>query len=355
MAVKLNAQVLPHETIKHPKYDETLKSIREALQPPASPLIIVYGPPKVGKTRLKDDLAKELRSGVNPYISIPVVDVDLPFSGKKGGDFIDYHQKILAQLRDPFLSVDMPKCQQLDLFERTTPWVKKLDGRDLRELRKQSIRLLQAECCKAVLIDTRKPMGDVLGFAEFAEQVRFIQDLAFDSKVPHILFTNYDILRSEQLFAELQENSTLIHFSRYPIYNYAGFSEVVHNLLGAIAEQCDFDLAGAETQQFFYLYTLGRVGQLVQLVQGALKQAAQQGSTVLTMSNFEANAGYPAVLNKVRAYIEEGEERANCDDEAWKEAFSWVGNHIATKKEPPKPGNKGRRGSKKKPHDFKVA
>lgn len=308
-------------TIQHPNFSKALNEVRAALRPPLSaPSIVLCGPPKVGMSKLRQEIVNEMLSGLSLIETTPVVDVELSFISTKGtgSPEIQLHRLMLAQLKDPYFAGFPSKFEQKGLFGNYEPIVRKFDPRNINELRERTLIRLRSEKCRAVFIDMRQPLLDVSQLPSVANTVRYIQDLACDAGIPFVIFGNYDLVRGEEFLAELSEKSEMLHFERYRLPgDLDPFIRVLQSFENELPVGCDIDFNNDATIKFLYAQSLGCLGRLFELFQKALKHTAGKKMTVLTTEALMVNTGLPRVLTKINESIKLGEKMLTKKDEDW--------------------------------------
>jgi hypothetical protein len=306
--------------VKHPHFEEVMRDIKTAIRPPlSSQTIVVVGPPKVGKTRVRQELFRDLSKEFNIAGTTPVINLEIPSVNPKGLGSIEtqIHRMMLTQLKDPYLTGNTTNDDQIPLFGNYQPLVRKHDPRHLTQLRYQTILRLGSEKCRVVLLDMRQTMTAVSQLPFIENTVRYIQNLAQDAGVPFVIFGNYDLVRNLEYLTELYETSTIIHFPRYGSSQYPVFLKALENIEKTFPGVCDFSLIQEVNAQFLYAHSLGCIGRLVDLLQNALKYNLSKGNKVITIESLEANKGLPGILTRVSEHIKIGEEMIGQSDKKW--------------------------------------
>jgi hypothetical protein len=316
-----NIYDLSGANIQHTQFTNAMEAVKTAMLPPHSPpSIIVCGPPKVGMTKLRQELAKQMYRGASGLESTPVVDIELSLALANciGSLEVQFHRMMLAQLKDPYFAAKTVRYEQQGLFGSYDPLIRKFDSRCLEDLRRLTMLRLQSEQCKAVFVGMRQSITEVHRLRLVENSVRYIQDIAQDSGIPFVVFGNYDLVRNEEFLAEITDKSQLIHFPRYKLpQDRASFVQTLQLFEKSLLISSDIDFTDEATIKFLYTQSLGCVGRLIELFQKALKTTANNKTKVLRTEALEANQGLPRAVTRISEYIKLGEKMLTQRDEEW--------------------------------------
>lgn len=314
--------------IQHDKFVTALEAVKIAMLPPNSPSsIVVCGPPKVGITKLRQELVRQICPVVNGLEGTPLVDITLSLASAKciGSLEVQLHRLMLAKLKDPYFAVPQLSYAQSGLFGSYDPIIRKFDSRSLDDLRRLTLLRLRSEQCKAVFIGMHQSITEVSRLSFVENAVRYIQDFAQDCGIPFVVFGNYDLVKNEEFLAEMSEKSQLIHFARYKLpQDRVSFVKLLQEVEKCLSISSDIDFVDEATIKFLYAQSLGCVGRLIELFQKALKSTANSKGKMLKTEALEANIGLPRAITRISDYIKLGEKMLTQQVKDWAALYQEV-------------------------------
>jgi hypothetical protein len=309
-------------TMAHPRLIEAKDALLEAIEGAApGSLVLVLGPPGVGKTTLikkvqqclADRLALELESNVGrlPFVSVEAIAPD-------NGNFNwrDHFRRMLIQMQEPlidhkvrsaYLQVERDTDGQFVASPRVGT------GAQMQYAVEQALRHRRPA---AVFIDEAQHLARVSSGRKLADQLDVIKSIASRTQTIHVLIGTYDLLAFRNLSGQLSRRSVDLHFSRYCAESSEDirvFQNVVLTFQQQLPGEQSTDLVGM--WDFLYERSLGCVGILKDWVDRSLN-AACRAARPLTRCTLERTALSTSQCEKILAEAREGETRLMESDES---------------------------------------
>jgi hypothetical protein len=277
-------------------------------------LILVYGPTRVGKSFLAEQIFQAINSKYKNEMEenkgiIPAIVVEAASPEKGHFDWQGFYISALEELEDILIDhkevPDMPK-------------VPKGFNRKAREHRKTSvlnlalISALKNRQTKVLIIDEAHHIAKRLKGEKLKDQMDVIKTLANKTKIPIVLLGTYELQIFKDQSGQLASRGMHNHFTRYKYNNERDRTNFVLCLyifqqLLPLKKEPSLE----EHYKFFYSRTLGCVGQLKLLFSRTLRGKLEENPNLetLVLSDFEKYALTIDQCDKVRGEIEQGENQ----------------------------------------------
>jgi hypothetical protein len=167
-------------------------------------MVLVIGPPRVGKTTFIELLIKELyrRAQVlmqqDPsYIPLISLTTDINVGHRGSFDWTDYHPELLKQLGDPFMSLNKRHLMR---------------ARDMKEAAVEGILLRKT---RIIIIDEAHHLAQARLGRRLQDNLNYLKYFENKTGVSHVLVGTYAMHRFRKVNAQLALRSIDVHFSRY--------------------------------------------------------------------------------------------------------------------------------------------
>jgi GTPase SAR1 family protein len=304
-------------------------------------MVLVIGPPRVGKTTLIHFLEKELyrrtedlmrrHPGYIPFVSVTT---DIDVGSKASFDWMDFYPAVLRELKDPFL-------QQNKKYA--------LRARDIKEAMVEG--LLQRKT-GIVIIDEAHHLAKARSGRRLWDNLDHLKYIENRTGVSHVLVGTYAMRPFRKVNAQLALRSVDVHFRRYD----ATKDEdriAFKSALWALQRQLPLEEEPQLRQHWEFLYarSLGCIGLLKQHLNLALKWALddEQAKTI-TLDHLQRTAPHTDKVSLALRDIIRGEkdlaEPVGADDDLLKEL-----KLIAPKAPEKKKDNEGKKEGVEKKND----
>lgn len=198
--------------IKHTKLEEICRKVLRLICMPEEDMkyrgrgtmVLVIGPPRVGKSTFIELLIKELRRRAEAmmmqdpsYIPFVSVTTDIDVGHKGSFDWSDFHPEVLKQLRDPFMNLSKRYLMR---------------ARDLKEAMVEGI--LQRKT-RTIIIDEAHHLAQARLGRRLQDNLYHLKYFENKTGVSHVLVGTYAMQRFRKVNAQLALRSDDVHFSRY--------------------------------------------------------------------------------------------------------------------------------------------
>ncbi len=257
--------------IKHTRLEEVCRTVLRTICMPEDDMryrgrgtmVLVIGPPRVGKTTFIELLIKELHRRAQAmmqqdpsYIPLVSVTTDIDVGHRGSFDWTDYHPEVLKQLGDPFMNLNKRHLMR---------------ARDLKEATVEGI--LQRKT-RTIIIDEAHHLAQARLGRRLQDNLNHLKYFENKTGVSHVLVGTYAMHRFRKVNAQLALRSIDVHFSRYDDENEED-RIAFKSALWALQRQLPVEKEPQLVQhwEFLYALSLGCVGLLKQHLNQALRCA----------------------------------------------------------------------------------
>src|SRR5437868_4573871 len=195
--------------IEHPRLREALAHILQTVGPPGDgatmrrpgTMVLVIGPPRVGKTTLIRLLEEQLLAQAKAQMErdpgfIPFASITTAGPDASHFDWRTYYRAVLRGLRDPFVDGKIARIRERELRE----------AMESALLHRRPIAVIVDEAHHLAKTSSGRHLQDNL------DQLKYFENL---TGVSHLLVGTYDLRPFRKVNAQLACRSVDVHFSRY--------------------------------------------------------------------------------------------------------------------------------------------
>jgi hypothetical protein len=302
-------------TVAHPRLKEVYDALMRTINEPAgASFIFVYGPSGVGKTTLKQRVEQKITEAykselINDKGRVPVVGIEAVASESRNFNWKDYYTRALIALEEPLIEHKIDygiRGVYRDIFGQIVI-ESKVVAPALRRALENSLTQRQPD---VFFIDEAQHMGKMASGHKLQDQLDCLKSLANMTSILHCLLGTYELLTFRNLSGQLSRRSVDIHFPRYQVNNeddIQAFKSVLLTFQRQIPLSKEPDLVAH--WEYFYERSLGCVGTLKNWLTRALKDALNEGSDTITLSQLKRRALSVAQCQRMFTEIVEGEHQ----------------------------------------------
>lgn len=304
-----------HFTMAHPRLMEAKDALLEAIEGAApGSLVLVVGPPGVGKTTLigkvqqclTERLSSQLESDVGrlAFVGIEAVAPD-------NGNFNwrDHFRRVLIQMQEPLIDYKVRAAYLHVDRDADGQFLASPKPGTALQMQYAVEQALHHRRPAAVFIDEAQHLARVSSGRKLADQLDVIKSIASRTQTIHVLIGTYELLAFRNLSGQLSRRSMDVHFSRYRAEceeDIRTFRNVVLTFQQKLPPEQGMDLSGM--WDFLYERSLGCVGILKDWLARALNAAYRSGRP-MNRSMVEHAALSVSQCEKILGEIREGENR----------------------------------------------
>ncbi|MGH9436910.1 MAG: AAA family ATPase [Terriglobia bacterium] len=302
-------------TMAHPRLIEAKDQLLEAIEGAASgSLILVLGPPGVGKTTLIRRVQQCLTEKLAPQLAadtgrFPFVSVEAVAPDNGSFNWRDHFRRMLIHMEEPLfdrkrhLAYSEAERDSNGQFISPPP---SATGAQRQYAVEQALR--HRRPC-AVFIDEAQHLARMSSGRRLADQLDVIKSIASRTQTIHVLIGTYELLAFRNLSGQLSRRSVDLHFSRYRAEcqdDIRMFQNVVLTFQRQLPAEQSLDLL--DVWDFLYERSLGCVGVLKDWLTRSLS-VAYLSADCLNRRILERTALSIGQCEKILAEAREGEAR----------------------------------------------
>ncbi|HEY6410334.1 MAG TPA: AAA family ATPase [Ktedonobacteraceae bacterium] len=271
--------------IEHPRLRQALEQILQTVCPPGEgasmrrpgTMVLVIGPPRVGKTTLirllEERLLAQAKSqmeqdpGFIPYASLTA-------AGPEASrfDWRTYYRAVLRGLQDPFVDGKMARIRERELRE----------AMETALLQRRPIAVIVDEAHHLAKTSSGRHLQDQLDHLKYFENL---------TGVSHLLVGTYELRPFRKVNAQLACRSVDVHFARYDATKEED-AQVFRSVLWAFQRQLPVEQEPQLVDQWEFLYarSIGCIGLVKMHLNRALHLALTERKKTVTLAHLRKTA-----------------------------------------------------------------
>lgn len=300
--------------VKHDMLKQCLTTVKDSLYQRRAPLLFVYGPSFVGKSKFTEVLYNEIIQENWEKLHtdrewIPIIRIEAKAPESLNFSFKDLYREMLKELNDPIIKTESNHYIQKKSFGlRET-------AADLR-LAVENALIYRRPL--GIIIDEAQHLTRVATGHKLENQMDVIKSLANITKVPFVLTGTYGLADLLDQSAQLCNRTNDFHFHRYHLeeesekYHYISALATFATLLPV---QVKPDLV--THWSYLYMHTIGCVGVLKEWLIRALYASygdPECNGKTIELKHFEQTQLPLSRLHKMMQEVNEGEMKLTESD-----------------------------------------
>jgi hypothetical protein len=313
-------------------HDKILRAVR---QPAGFSFVLVHGPTGVGKTRMMESLAGQVRDlllqprshasslslapyGLSPVpIPVLVIEADPPEKSAFNRGYL--YRTVLTLLGEQ----TYPELSHVDIHAEAAPPKRRrmsraaTESNDVPELRegaqaamyRHGVRVIFLDEAHHLLMGRSGTQGSTL-----QEQLEWLKSLGSKTGVLYILVGTYDLFNFGKLNGQIARRCLPVHFPRYQLEREADFVEfqtALLELLRRIPLTCEAERWVTDHWLYFYECSVGCIGVLKDWLLRAVSTALDDGLTRLSLDCIQDHALPVDIYRQMALDAYEGEQKLN--------------------------------------------
>jgi len=271
--------------IEHPRLLETLDATMQTICSPGEgasvrrpgTMVLVIGPPRVGKTTLISLLEERLLEQASEQMKrdpgfIPFASITTAGPDASRFDWRTYYRAVLRGLHDPFVDGKIARIRERELRE----------AMESALLYRRPIAVIVDEAHHLAKTSSGRHLQDNL------DQLKYFENL---TGVSHLLVGTYDLRPFRKVNAQLACRSVDVHFSRYDAAK-DDDAQVFRSVLWALQRQLPVEQEPQLVEQWEFLYarSIGCIGLVKMHLNRALNMALAEGKKTVTLAHLRKTA-----------------------------------------------------------------
>jgi hypothetical protein len=323
-------------TITHRQLEVVHDKIRRAVRQPAGfSFVLVHGPTGVGKTRMMESLAGQVRDlllqprshasslSLAPYglspVPIPVLVIEADPPDKSAFNRGYFYRTVLTLLGEQ----TYPELSHVDIHAEAAPPKRRrmsraaTESNDVPELRegaqaamyRHGVRVIFLDEAHHLLMGRSGTQGSTL-----QEQLEWLKSLGSKTGVLYILVGTYDLFNFGKLNGQIARRCLPVHFPRYQLEREADcveFQSALLELLRRIPLTCEAERWVTDHWLYFYECSVGCIGVLKDWLLRAVSTALDDGESRLSLDCVQDHALPVDIYRQMALDAYEGEQRLN--------------------------------------------
>lgn len=318
-------------TITHRRLQQTHHTILRAVREPAGfAFLLVYGPTGVGKSKMIETIAGQIKE-MAPILSTPpfsaplpptptpvlVIEADPPDRSVFNRGY--YYRTTLTLMGER----TYPQHMHMDIHGNAEPAKRRplrgkaAESNDLPELREATKDAMRQHGVRAVILDEAHHMlygGNGMAGSTLQEQLEWLKSLSSSTQVLHILVGTYDLLNFGQLNGQISRRCLPVHFPRYLLQREEDcieFQAALLALLRKVPLHCDVETLVSSYWVYFYEGCIGCIGVLKDWLMRAVSTALDEGQNTLSLDCLQDHAPPTDICRQMALDAYEGEQKLN--------------------------------------------
>ncbi|HVB25114.1 MAG TPA: AAA family ATPase [Ktedonobacteraceae bacterium] len=313
-------------------HDKILRAVR---QPAGFSFVLVHGPTGVGKTRMMESLAGQVRDlllqprshtsslSLAPYglspVPIPVLVIEADPPDKSAFNRGYFYRTVLTLLGEQ----TYPELSHVDIHAEAAPPKRRrmsraaTESNDVPELRegaqaamyRHGVRVIFLDEAHHLLMGRSGTQGSTL-----QEQLEWLKSLGSKTGVLYVLVGTYDLFNFGKLNGQIVRRCLPVHFPRYQLereVDCVEFQSALLELLRRMPLTCEAERWVTDHWLYFYECSVGCIGVLKDWLLRAVSTALDDGLTRLSLDCVQDHALPVDIYRQMALDAYEGEQKLN--------------------------------------------
>ena len=313
-------------------HDKILRAVR---QPAGFSFVLVHGPTGVGKTRMMESLAGQVRDlllqprshasslSLAPYglspVPIPVLVIEADPPDKSAFNRGYLYRTVLTLLGEQ----TYPQQTHVDIHAEAAPPKRRrmssaaTESNDVPELREGAIASMSRHGVRVIFLDEAHHLLMARSGTQgstLQEQLEWLKSLGSKTGVLYILVGTYDVFNFGKLNGQIGRRCLPVHFPRYQLEREADcveFQTALLELLRRVPLTCEAERWVTDHWLYFYECSVGCIGILKDWLLRAVSTALDDGLTRLSLDCVQDHALPVDIYRQMALDAYEGEQRLN--------------------------------------------
>src|SRR6266704_6695002 len=322
-------------TITHRQLEGVHGRIRRAIRQPAGfSFVLVHGPTGVGKTRMMESLAGQVRDlllqprshasslslapyGLSPVpILVLVIEADPPDKSAFNRGY--FYRTVLTLLGEQ----TYPELSHVDIHAEAAPPKRRrmsraaTESNDVPELREGAEAAMYRHGVRVIFLDEAHHllMGrDGTQGSTLQEQLEWLKSLS-KTGILYVLVGTYELFNFGKLNGQIGRRCLPVHFPRYQLEREADcveFQTALLELLRRIPLTCEAERWVTDHWLYFYECSVGCIGVLKDWLLRAVSTALDDGESRLSLDCVQDHALPVDIYRQMALDAYEGEQKLN--------------------------------------------
>jgi len=312
-------------------HDKILRAVR---QPAGFSFVLVHGPTGVGKTRMMESLAGQVRDlllqprsqasslSLAPYglspVPIPVLVIEADPPDKSAFNRGYFYRTVLTLLGEQ----TYPQQMHVDIHAEAAPPKRRrmsraaTESNDVPELREGAVAAMYQHGVRVIFLDEAHHLLMARSGTQgstLQEQLEWLKSLS-KTGILYILVGTYDLFNFGKLNGQIGRRCLPVHFPRYQLEREADcveFQTALLELLRRVPLTCEAERWVTDHWLYFYECSVGCIGVLKDWLLRAVSTALDDGLTRLSLDCVQDHALPIDIYRQMALDAYEGEQRLN--------------------------------------------
>jgi hypothetical protein len=318
--------------VRHRRVEEMFSTLNKICTAACNESVIaVIGSTGVGKSAL----LRQFVSGVNAAYEaamekdpamLPAVYLELPTPIAGDANWKDIFIRLLNVMEEPMVDRKIVHTLHPESKRKAMNYPPRGAAEDLRRVLLDCVRNRNT---KVIVLDEGRNLFYSRSSQRHSLQLDLVKSLSNDIKIPIVIGSSYDLLKTDNFHGQLARRTRILHFERYSEADMAkgnpygiSFRDALYSLLHTLPVQWDRDFL--KHSDYFLMYSVGCIGILKNWLERSLVDAVHLNKSV-DADLIEKNRFKQKDLRLILDEAKSGEEQlVDISDDEFARNFSFV-------------------------------